>query len=299
MKIIKYLFTLLAFSSILSCSKSSDSDPNAENPPVNDGYFNINYNNSPLVLPSFKVERDGDYFRVLATRSVTTGFSIFNDFSMLFHKDGTMIRSTMYDPSILNDFTTSFYFSEDTFTFNIESIDEINKKIKLNFTGKLYSHERNIIGAASKNINGSLFLPYTNISATTNSFAKNETTMLVNNVPWRGKGQTFNNSSSSLIVFELVGDSKYSLHLNVPLASSITLGTYNFSQNSDIYKVKTVNLLRYYPGEVSPNEFVCTGSLTISEKASGVIKGTFNLTAHDPLTNENVTVTNGVYSARY
>jgi hypothetical protein len=118
-------------------------------------------------------------------------------------------------------------------------------------------------------------------------------------VQWRGKAQTTNDYASDLIVFEIIGDSKYSLHLNVPLASNIVLGTYNFSQNSDISKVKTVNLLRYYPGQISPNEYVCSGTLKITEKALGVVKGTFNLTANDPLTGENVTITNGVYSARY
>jgi hypothetical protein len=293
MKNSKYAVLVIIITFFFSCSNNGD-DPVAT--PL--GYINVVYNNSPLVLPSFKAERDGDYFRILASRSVNDVF-INSDFAMLFHKDGTMIKTTIYDATIQNEFTTSFYYSRDTFTFNIENIDEVNLTIKVNFTGKIFSHDHSFIDVPFKTVSGSIFLPYNNIVPPTNSFAKNETTMLVNNTPWRGKGQLFNDEFDTGSAIEIVGDTKYSINIVVPLASSITLGTFNFSQNSDIYKLKTVNLFRYYPGEISPNEFVCTGSLTIAEKALGVIKGTFNLTAHDPLTNENVTITNGVYSARY
>jgi hypothetical protein len=180
MKTIKQLFILLACSSILSCSKSSDSNPSTDNPAVDGSYFNLNYNNAPFAIPSYKVERDGDYFRLFASKTPNSDFNLVTDLVMLFHKDGTLIKTTFYDTPIQSIFTTSYYFSKDTFTLNIENIDEVNKKIKFNFNGKLFTiHERNFNGLPFKNINGAVLLPYANISATTNSFAKNETTMLI------------------------------------------------------------------------------------------------------------------------
>jgi hypothetical protein len=291
MKKIKFLIALLSII-LLSCSSNTDS-PQQD---ISQDYFNVIYNNNPLVLSDWKAEKDGDYFRISASNIQNN--SLINDIHLFFHKDGTLIRTSMYDLSILNYFYTSFYYSENTFNFQIENIDTANQRIKLNFNGKIYNHEYFHENAPFKTVSGSVFLPYSDLNPNIPSFNRNETTMKVNGVDWRGKGQTINEEFSTGIEIKINGDKEYSLNIVVPL-TNIQTGTFNFNQNSDIFRLNSVNLFRYYPGNGTPNEFICTGSLTITEKAGGYIKGTFSFTANDPITNENVTVTNGVFKEKY
>ena len=261
MKLIKHYFVFLVLCSFFSCS-STDIDTLPDN---NGYYFNLNYNNVPLVFINWKVKRDGDYFNIHA-ESFTSTSELSNDVNMLFHKDGTMIRTKMYDKTLQNYNITSFYFSKDTFTFNIDNIDEINKRIKVNFSGKLYQYGINN-HTSFKIITGTIFLPYTEVGGTDTRFAKNHTSMLINNLTWRGMGQVFNEQLNNGSEIQIIGDSKYSINIVIPKPELISLGTFNFYQNSDIFKLNSVNLFRYYPGGINPNEFICTGSLTITEKS--------------------------------
>jgi hypothetical protein len=304
MKLLKCIALTFLMINLYSCTSDKEDEPEEIADPVQVGEFNINYNNVPLILSDWKAERDGDYFRITASKYVSTGSNtstLYNDIALFFHKDGTLITTSMYDLSISNSFDTSFYYSENTFDFVIEKIDEVNHTIKINFNGKIFDNNYNSyshIGTPFKNVNGSVFMPYENLAPISLSFSKPETTMKVNGNDWRGRGQTFNQDIGDGFLIEINGDKEYNLDLVIP-KNNIKIGTFYFNQNSDIFKLNSVSLLRYYPGKILPNEFVCTGSLNITEKAGGYIKGTFSFTANDPLTNENVSITNGVFNEKY
>lgn len=297
MKIFNF-FALVLTTLLFSCSSDGNTETSTN---TNQGTFNIVYDNAPLILSDWKAERDGDYFRITSSKYQSTGSNssvLTNSFATLFHKDGTLIETSMYDRSIQGDLETSFYYSRNTFEFNIEEIDEINHTLKVNFNGKIYSNPEYVYNSDFKTVSGTISMPYEPISPFDVSFAQRETTMLINNVPWRGKGQTVNQEFNDGTAIQINGDQQYSINIVIP-KPTIQLGTFTFSQNEDIFKLNSVNLFKYYPGNISPNEYRCSGSLTITQKSRGMISGTFSLTAYDPLTNETVVITNGVFKEKY
>lgn len=287
MKNFKHLLLLLITSLLFSCSE----EEHPTSTPA--GTVNIVYDNSPVSLVRWKAERDGDYFRISASSENSETWS----FTAIFHKDGTLIRTYVNDSSIQNEYETSFYYSRNTFEFNIESIDEINNTIKVNFNGKVFDNPNYLPNSGFKTMSGTFEAPFVPISPYDVSFAKHETTMQINGEPWRGKGQISNVDFWNGTAIQVNGDQQYSLHIVVP--TDIELGTFTFTQNDDIYEPNTVSLLRYYPGSPEPNEYRCTGSLTITSKSQGAILGTFSMTAYDPATGETVEITNGVFKERY
>ena len=301
MKLLKCIALTFLIINFYSCTSGEEPVENAD--PVQVGIFNVNYDNVPLVLSDWKAERDGDYFRITASNFVNTGSNastLHNDIVLFFHTDGTLITTSMYDFLISNTFDTSFYYSENTFDFEIEKIDEVNQTIKVNFNGKIFDNNYNSyshIVTPFKNLNGSIFMPYENLNPNSVSFSKPETTMKVNGNDWRGRGQTFNQDIGDGFVIEINGDKEYNLYIVIPKINLKT-GIFYFNKNSDIFKLNSVSLLRYYPGNILPNEFVCTGSLNITETGK-YITGTFSFTANDPLTDENVSITNGVFKEKY
>lgn len=289
MNLLKFLSFTVLLTILFACS--SDSDPDSKKNPLD--RFDINYDGKSLVLSNLYASTDGNYFLITGSKygkKEADGYPLTNSLSLFFHKDGTLINASMYDISIKNYLSSSFYFSKDSFKFQIENIDEVNKRINVNFEGTLY--ERYIVGAQEE-VNGSISIVYKDSNPSGTNKENFGTTMKVNDQNWRGLCTTSTLSSGEIThVLNIKGDSQYSINIVVP-KENLKIGTYTFSKNSDVYKDYTVNFFRYYANS-GLNEFISSGKLTITEIEKGRnIIGTFSLTATNPITNETVSVTEG------
>jgi hypothetical protein len=295
------LITFLALSVFISsCASDSDTDDDNGNQKAE---YTINFNDTPLSFPDLQATRDGDYFLISESDDIshTRPDQIATGFSLYFHKDGTLLSAGIYDNSLKDDLSSPFYFSKNLFKFNIENIDEANKKIKVNFSGNVYEHYFHQIYQYNKKLNGSISITYSDKNPL-NSSKTYGTTMKVNGQNWRGLGYIWTGSDSEKShVLNINGDNEYSINIVFPKGTR-KIGKYTFTKNSDIYKDYTVNFLRYYPNNIGPesyyigpNEFISTGTLEITAVNASYITGTFSLTATDPLTNEKIVVTDGVF----
>lgn len=302
MKKLQLIICLLFLTLFVSCASDSDNnDSDKENETVE---YKINFNDTPLEFKSLKAVRDGDYFSIGDFNDFpqpTSTSHIANELSFYFHKDGTLLTAAIYDNTLKDFLYSPFYFSKNLFKFNIESIDEINKTIKINFNGNLYEHYFHQIYQYNKKLNGSISLSYSDKNPL-NSSKTYGTTMKINGQNWRGLGYIWTgHDSEKSHVLNINGDNEYSINIVFPKGTRKT-GKYTFNKNSDIYKDFTVNFLRYYPNNIGPesyyigpNEFISTGTLEITEINNHYIIGTFSLTATDPLTNEKVVITDGAF----
>ncbi|OXA92827.1 DUF6252 family protein [Flavobacterium hercynium] len=306
MEKVNLIIYLILSAFFTSCT--SDSDNNENNKENETVEYKINFNDTPLEFASLKAVRDGDYFSIGDINDFpqpTSTSNIANGLSFYFHKDGTLLTATIYDNTLKDFLYSPFYFSKNLFKFNIENIDEVNKKIKVNFNGNLYEHYNHQIYEYNKKLNGSISLFYSDKNPL-NSRKTYGTTMKINGQNWRGLGYIWTSfESEKSHILNINGDNEYSINIVFPKGTR-KIGKYTFNKNSDISKDFTVNFLRYYPNSIGPesyyigpNEFISTGTLEITEVNNQYIVGTFSLTATDPITNEKIVITDGVFKERH
>jgi hypothetical protein len=289
---------LFLFLSIFIFSCASETETEAEIPKVE---YTLNYDDKPLVFSDLEAIRDGDYFSIGQTDFAQNSSLAASAPTFYFHKDGTLLGASIQDYSANKTLLSPFYFSKDHFEFHIENLDETNKTISIKFKGNVYEHYFHQIYQFNRKLSGAISIPYSEINPL-NSRKTYGTTMKVNGQNWRGLGYLWTGyDSEKSHVLNINGDNEYSINIVFPKGTR-KIGKYTFDKNSDIYKDYTVNFLRYYPNNIGPqsyhigpNEFISTGKLEITEVNASYVIGTFSLTATDPLTNENIVVTDGVF----
>ena len=296
------LITFLALSVFISsCASDSDTDNDKENQKAE---YTINFNDTSLLFPDLKATRDGDYFFIGESNDLPQTprpDQIATDFSLYFHKDGTLFSAGIYDNSLKDALSSPFYFSKNLFKFNIENIDEANKKIKVNFNGNVYEHQWDQIYQYHKKLEGSISINYSE-KGEVNSNKENGTTMKINGQNWRGLGYEMTDAYSNKgRIIKINGDNQYSIAIFFP-KSIPKKGKYVFTKNLEMDAVYTVNFYRYYPNTIGPDDystgpvqFITTGVLEITDLKGSDIIGTFSFKAVDPITNESIVVTNGVF----
>lgn len=300
---LKFISFLLL--SVFTFSCASDSDSDKENEALE---YKVKFNDTQLELSNLKAVVDGDYFTIGDLDDFpqpTSTSHIANNLSFYFHRDGTLLNAQIYDASLKDFIASPFYFSKNLFKFNIDNIDEVNKKITVSFSGNLYQHYDYQIRPYNQKLSGSITIPYSDKNPL-NSSKTYGTTMKINGQNWRGLAYIWTgHDSEKSHVLKINGDNEYSINIVFPKGIA-KAGKYTFTKNSDIYKDYTVNLLRYYPNNISeetysksPNEFISTGTLEITEVNKVYIVGKFSLTATDPLTNEKVTISEGVFKENH
>ncbi|MBF4514973.1 hypothetical protein IRZ71_01375 [Flavobacterium sp. ANB] len=287
---------------ISSCASDSDTDNDKQK-----AEYNINFNNTPLLFPDLKATRDGDYFFIGESDDfppTPRPEQIATDFTLYFHKDGTLFTAGIHDNSSKNGLSSPFYFSKNLFKFNIENIDETNKKIKVNFSGNVYEHYGSQIYQYNKKLDGSISISYSE-KGEVNSYKTNGTTMKINGQNWRGLGyEESEGYSKNGRIIKINGDNEYSIAIFFP-NSIPKKGKYVFTKNLEMDALYTVNFYKYYPNTIGPDDystgpeqFITTGVLEITDLKGSNIIGTFSFTAVNPTTNESIVVTNGVFTER-
>ncbi|KFF07101.1 DUF6252 family protein [Flavobacterium reichenbachii] len=292
---IKPVLFLLLSTFIFSCSSETET----ETPKVE---YTLSYDDKPLIISDLEATRDGDFFSIHQIDFAQNLSLPASAPTFYFHKDGTLLGASIQDYKTKEILSSPFYFSKDHFAFQIEKLDEANKTVSIKFNGNVYEHYWDQIYQFNKKLSGTISIPYTEKNPI-NSKKTYGTTMKVNGQNWRGSGYIWTHVfSEKSHILKISGDNEYSITIVFP-KGSLKIGKYSFTKNSDIYKDYTVTLFKYAKNNIGPDdyfigpkEFVTTGELEITDiKGGSYIAGTFSLKAVNPETNENVTVSDGVF----
>lgn len=289
MKKIKLIAFLFVAAIASSCSSSDDSE--AVNPAVDStDYFNHSSNGQVVAISQWTAIRTEDHFEVLGQTALNSSMYL------SFNKYGDLERAgTTSVPGSGTPWRNSAYdFSQNTFDFQILGIDEVNKVIKLSYSGKVYEDEHDITDSDFETVAGTVNVHYMDMTpevAGTGFSAK------IAGTDWYGvKMYTTNNGeiSNMKMVYNNDDKNQLSVYLN---KFDTAVGTYAFTANSSNNKVT------YSVYDTTTKEYVdykCAGTFTLTEKrelSTGItlFAGTFNLTATHPVTNAVVQITAGTF----
>jgi hypothetical protein len=285
------LLVLLFVSSILfSCSSSDDSDTTT--PTDETSYFNYKLNSQTIPVASWTALRSENNFEVLG--EVGNGRSIYVSFDNLGHI--IRVGTTPEIGSSLPWQNNFFDFSANYFSLQVVSIDDINKKVKVNFSGKVYDNDFDITSAFS-NVEGSFNVNYIDVAP---QIAGLGVTAKLNGADWKSVKSTQSASGSfQNLSLEHNSDDIYKISILMNSASTST-GTYTFNGASSTNKVI---LSKYNIATNQYIDYVCTGTFVLTQKQSNtgyvLISGTYSFTAVNPIDNTQIQVTSGTFKTTY
>jgi hypothetical protein len=295
MKNFKLLLLTFCFGSLIACSTSS-SDPTT--PPsggttlTGNDYFNYKIDGASLNVSTWTAYRTENNFEVLGNASDGTGIYLsFNKFGRIIRIGKTSSASQPFTAK--NSFP---YFSSNYFNFQLITLDEVNKKFKLTYSGKIYKDQYDISSIFS-NIEGDLQVSYTERTPTITgltTFAK------INGNDWNYTtgSQTSNGSFNSIILNQQSGD-QYQLSFAFD-KTNFPIGSYNYTSTT---QNNIVVLSKYNTSTNSFDYYNCAGNLTLSQKINAspyiVISGTFSFVATNPVDGSIINVTNGTFKTTY
>lgn len=287
MKKIKFILLLSVVAIMGSCSSDSSS--------------------SSSVTESFTYKIDGEVINVTSWEAVRSEGTIAvsgygsngKSISFEFNTNGDIGEVDTYSLTDLSvpPRNAQGYYTNETFTFNLISVNSSNKSVKVTFSGKVYENEYDLT-SPSVDVEGAFTVNYEDVVPTVPGigvYAK------VAGSDWFSsnsdqEGGFFSGSDITLSSYN--GD-VYSLDITTNHDNSI-VGSTNFTQSST---TDMVTLSKYNTTTDSFDLYNCTGTLNITTKTVGlqftVISGTFTFTAVDPVSSASITVTNGTFTEAY
>jgi Family of unknown function (DUF6252) len=293
MKTLKNALFVLFVAMAASCS-SDDSDPVNNNPPITgEDSFEYTIDGVEQDITEITALRSGNNIEVMGTSA--TGRVV----TLNFNKWGNM--GDVY--TLSNDFsipwrTSYHYFKSNYFDFELVSIDEVNKKVKVNFSGKVYDEEYEIDSDFSV-IEGSFQVTYTEVTPQVPGL---EVSATVAGQEWHDSDadQSGGFFSGEDVTLNMSNDSKYTIGIVTNHQNSV-VGTHTFGPAESSNKMK---LFVYNTQTNEEDEYITTsGTMNITAKTVGfqytIIEGTFSFEAKNPDTNQTVTVNNGTFKTVY
>lgn len=285
-----FKFVLLITLSIVlgSCSSDDDSSPSS-----NSEYFNYKIAGETISVTQWEANRSENTIEVLGRGS--NGKAIY----FIFNAQGNIGRVDTYsytDFSVPNRNAQAYYTNE-SFNFNLVSIDAANKTVKVTFSGKVYEDEYDLTSDFVQ-VEGDFLVKYKDLTPQVSGlgvYAK-----IAGNDWFSSNGDHSGGFfSNENITLDSYNGGVYRIGITINHGTTNT-GTYNFTPSSTKNMVvlsKYNTALNYF------EEFNCTGSLVITSKQVGaqitIISGTYSFTAVDPDTNSPITVSNGTFKENY
>ncbi|WP_298118697.1 DUF6252 family protein [Flavobacterium sp.] len=287
MKKFKFILFIAVTTIFGSCSSDSDSSSST------DEYFNYKIAGETITITDWIVNRSEDSFEVVGTNSNEE--TIYFEFNA----QGNIGSVTTYSPNDLieQDRSAQNYYTNQSFDFNLVSINESSKMIKVTYSGKVYEDEYDT-SSDFVLVQGDFQVKYTDLVpqvAGLGVFAKIAGTDFYSS----SGDQTGGFFPSSNITLNSYDGGIYSIGVTTN-HDNTTTGSYNFTPASSTNKVtlsKYNTTLNYF------ESLDCTGSVNITSKQVGsqltVISGTYSFTAINPDTGEETQVTNGTFKDVY
>ncbi len=288
MKITKIITALCLIVLTASCS-SSDSGSSSST----SEHFNFKYNSQTINVTSWEAQRSENTFAVSGYGA--NGMSI----SFQFNASGNIGEVDTYsltDTTVPSGYAQAYYTNE-SFTFNLVSVNTTTKMIEVNFTGKVYEDGHDLT-TPYVNVQGDFNIKYTDVVP---QIAGLDVNAKINGADWDEaksdqEGGFFSGSDITLSSYN--GD-QYAINITTNHDNSV-VGNHNFTPSTTTDKVtlsKYNTTLGYF------EEYNCTGSVNITSKVVGstatIIAGTYSFNAVDPNTSATVTVTNGNFKTAY
>jgi len=281
--ILKTAFLLV----FISCSE--DNNQVEEQPQIEQTFSEI-YVNGVLVDNSilnnqifYKVE---DEFYMGVATSKTISFNENGDFGSFkwnFYnsESGTYKWFYSYRP-----------YSSNFFKLNIEEIDEVNKKVKINFNGAMYG-DPNSLQSEGKYVSGRIVAKYVEVIP---SIFGLKNTAKINGQNWiRTNSVQVNDGVNNFVnrcIQNEYNDKEYRIKIYYQIGATVA-GTYNFTSTDQINKVE---ISKYDLLTNSYTDYNCMGQLKILNTFERQIKGEYSFTGINPNNPADVvTVTNGEF----
>lgn len=183
-------------------------------------------------------------------------------------------------------------YSSNFFKLNIEEIDEVNKKIKINFDGEMYGDPNNLL-SEGKYVKGRIVADYVEVIPSVFGL---KNTAKINGQNWiRTNSVQVNSGTTSFpdrCIQNEYNDKGYRIKIYYQIGTTVT-GSYNFTPADQIHKVE---IAKYDLLTNSYIEYDCTGQLKISYTFERQINGEYSFTGINPNNPADVvTVTNGEF----
>lgn len=290
MKILCRLFFVSLILFFTSCSES-----NEEETPIDSN----NSNNSAEILINGELVSN-NYFTNKLFYKVEDEFYVIDDLQInkliSFNKNGEF---GMFSWDFYNNLTGtykkfySYYpFSSNFFDLNIEEIDEVNKKIKINFYGAMYGNP-NSLQSEGKYVSGRIVANYIEVIPSVFGL---KNTAVINGQNWVRTNSVQENSGISGYLDRCIqneyNDKEYRIRIYYEIGTT-NVGTYNFTSTDQINKV---DISKY---DLQTNSYItynCTGQLKILNTYQTQIKGEYSFTGVNPNDSSDIiTVNNGEF----
>lgn len=290
MKNFTTLLLLLIVGITTSCSNSDDE--NAANSP---DYFNCTLNGQAVNIDSVAAQKTGSSISV-------KGFSRNNwEIIVNFNKYGNMgdVAAGIFPASIGLPIKRSYhYYKSNYFDFELVSIDQARKKVKVTFSGRIYDNEYDNTGDYDT-VEGSFQVTYAEVTPVVPGL---HMSAKIDGLEWQNSDieDTSGFSEDGNTILKTSNDTKYTLGIVTNHLGS-TVGDYTFSP-ADV--TNKVILYEFDSATRRQVEYSSTnGNMKLTSKTVGpeytIIEGTFSFTAIHPVTGAAVSITNGSFKERY
>lgn len=271
---INRFFIFLVFIAITSCSTNEDDTANTSPDP------NVEETPSNLKIDVNGVEYYNSDLQVLKTESkISFSGCEFDTYGQLAYLSISV--PTGNSSGTMRTFSSFKYFNSNYFTFNLESVDEINKRVKGNFAGYLYANPTDL-NSEKKFVSGSFNLKYRDLVPGVFGL-KNRAK--INGNEWvkvyRESSNTEQTFTQRIIHQDYSSDEyKITIDYQVPYyISSFPATTYNFNP-TDVSN--NVRIAKYDVTTGSLINYNTTGTFSITKFENYIIRGNYSFTAVNP-----------------
>uniref|UniRef100_UPI0040492217 DUF6252 family protein n=1 Tax=Flavobacterium sp. TaxID=239 RepID=UPI0040492217 len=289
MKYLKLVFLVVVSIAIFSCS--SDDNNNNDGQPSTE-YFNFTNDGEVLTVSNWGAIKSENTFVVFGE----TSDGIYVDFE--FNAQGNVGSVATYGSDFSIPFRSSQeYYSDNTFDFEIITLNESAQQIKVSFSGKVYEDNYDVT-SPFVNISGEFLVNYQVATPTVSGLGLKAK---INNVDWYDSKSDQDGGffSGSEIRLNFYNSDRNNIAIIVNHDSTVA-DTYSFTSSSASNKVL---LSIYNPSEEYFEDYESEGTLVITEKTVGlqltIISGTFSFMATNPVNNNQIQVTNGQFKTAY
>lgn len=276
MKKIKLVYLLVLVISAISCSSDGDGGSSVQTA--------LTVNGNSVTLSNVFAQKSERTMSIYATGNDDSSIEIiFNQFGDL--------ESVNYDDADFNSYYNYQYYKSNYFTFNIVSLDEANNRVKVSYSGTLYSDETNL-NSESINVSGSFDTEYVN---QTPSIAGIGLSCKINGQNWYETD--FWDNGIFNVDRKYISDDENMIVMNLT-EEEIATGTYSFTNNSQ----NKIGFAKFNTTTKEYDYYQTTGTLTITSNTVvssfvRIVEGTFSFTATNG--SSTIQITNGVFKTNF
>ena len=286
MKKITLLFAFIAVSFLtFSCSSDSSSD----GPSQTGSTFTLNYNGTNIPINQITATKSENKLYVYGVAVDGQAFGIFfNKFGDLGWADSYSVESFDFI-----DQKSHYNFGSNFFNFQMVSLDEVNKRVKVNYSGRVYTDENDILSEYSE-VSGTFDVVY--IDVVPQIPGMGVSAKIAGSDWYETQIGYMNQFGSDYAENHHINDSAYKLVI-VLNPSAISEGSFTFNSASDVNRVQ---LAKFNPDTMEYTFYNTVGNFNMTDISDvgnfDVHTGSFSFTATNPTNSADVIqVTDGYF----